>query len=61
LIRSGQSATGAIGNALAGEATLARLPVSGAASGSRGVRLRLVGMAIAESSEWKKKATPAAG
>jgi len=38
LIRSGQNATGAIGAALAGEVTIARLPVSGAASGSRGVR-----------------------
>jgi hypothetical protein len=38
LIRSGQSATGVIGTALAGEVTIARLPVSGAASGSRGVR-----------------------
>jgi hypothetical protein len=38
LIRSGQSATGVIGTALAGEVTIARLPVSGAASGSRGLR-----------------------
>jgi len=30
--------TGVIGTALAGEVTVARLPVSGAASGSRGVR-----------------------
>jgi hypothetical protein len=41
-IRSGQSATGAIGTALAGEVTNARLPVPRAPTGSRGVRGVLV-------------------